>query len=121
MEDPEKSRSLIAHSLTSFTVALPKAQLSAGMSLIIPTLLSRASKEGSAGGVYQETSARLLELAGASQDAFRGVVGVMTDSQKGFMEEVIKSGRTNAGPIRKVESEVDAEPTIALRMNFGGN
>lgn len=121
MEDPEKARSLVAHSLTSFTAALPNAQHGAGMSLIIPMLLSRASNEGSAGGVYQETSARLLELAGADQGAFRGVVAGMTDGQKTFMEEIIKSGRASGGPVKKVNNEEDAEPTIALRMNFGGS
>ncbi len=90
------------------------------MSLVLPTLLSRASGEENPGGVYPETSARLLELAGADQVAFRGVVAGMTEGQKAFMEAVIKAGRVRgAGQQRSADGE-DKEPTIALRMNFGG-
>lgn len=89
------------------------------MSVIVPTLLSRANSEGD--GVYKETSTRLLELAASDQTAFRGVVGGMGDAQKGFMESVIMQGRAGRGG-SKVESGEDEgkEPTIALRMDFGG-
>lgn len=119
-EDPEKARSLISHALTSWVTTLPKAQIGLGMALIVPSLLSRTSKEGGAEDVslYGETSARLLELAAADQGAFRGVVGNMTAEQRAFMEKVIKSGKAT-GPVRKVESEADEAPSIALRMNFG--
>lgn len=90
------------------------------MSMMIPTLLSRANSENSPGGVYPETSARLLELAGADQSAFRAVVSGMNEGQKAFMEAVIRSGRgSGAQKHRSVEDE-GKEPTIALRMNFGG-
>lgn len=74
-----------------------------------------AGEEDDKDEVYRETSARLLELAGFDQEAFRGVVGGMNESQKGFMEGVIRSGR------RVVERrETDGErPTIALKMDFG--
>lgn len=91
------------------------------MSLVVPTLLSRATSEGSGGGsdmlVYRETSARLMELASADQVGFRGVVAGMSEGQRAFMEEVIRSGRV------KVDEEVDRagseKPTIALKMDFG--
>jgi|SRR5580700_7901633 hypothetical protein len=117
-EDPENARGLIAHILTSFVTTLKQPQLSVAMSLIVPTLLSRASIEKSSPAVYQETSARLLELAGADQATFRGIVAVMTEGQKAFMEGVIKSGRESAAE-RKVLGGEGRKPTIALRMDFG--
>jgi hypothetical protein len=92
------------------------------MSLVIPTLLSRADSEQSentAGNVYPETSARLLEIAGVDQAAFRSVVAGMSDGQRSFMEVVIKSGRGTVVERRDDDGE-GKEPTIALRMNFGG-
>jgi len=93
------------------------------MALVIPALLARATSEDEGGGqgsigVYGETSARLLELASANQVAFRGVVGSMSDGQKAFMEEVIRSGR-QSGVARKSDED-EERPTIALKMNFGG-
>lgn len=90
------------------------------MSVLVPTLLERANKEGES--VYKETSARLLELAGVDQVAFRGVVGGMTEDQKVFMERVILAGRpAGQGAGRGVENGTweEKEPTIALRMDFG--
>ena len=88
------------------------------MSVIVPTLLERANKEGE--NLYMETSARLLEFAATDQVVFRAVVGNMTEEQKGFMESVILAGRQarNAGNSEGVNEE-DREPTIALRMDFG--
>lgn len=120
-EDPEKARGLIAHALTTFVTSLKQPQLSAGMSLVLPTLLSRANGEENPSGVYPETSARLLELAGADQAAFRGVVAGMTEGQRAFMEGVIKAGRARGAGQQKNADGEDKEPTIALRMNFGGS
>ena len=99
------------------------------MALVVPTLLSRAATEPAKDDVYRETSARLLELAGTDQTAFRAVVGAMSEAQRAFMEEVIKSGRGMggggaaahgaAGGRRSVD-EGEHAPTIALKMNFGG-
>jgi len=91
------------------------------MAVIVPTLLERANKEGE--GVYDQTGARLLELASSDQVAFRGVVGRMTEEQKGFMESVFLKARqamaTTKGKAENVNGE-GREPTIALRMDFGG-
>lgn len=122
-EDPERARSLISHALTTYMTTLPKAQIGYGMALLIPTLLNRTGSEGGDDNKtsYTETSARLLELAAADQVAFRGVVAGMTPTQKAFMEEVITSGR-GQGPVKKAVSDGDGgEPSIALRMNFGGS
>lgn len=115
-EDPENARTLIAHALTSFVSTFSGKQVGVAMAMIMPTLLSRASSEGKE--VYGETSTRLLELASIDQATFRTVVASMSEAQKAFVEEVIKSGRT-AGPRQDVSDE-DRKPTIALTMNFGG-
>ncbi len=88
------------------------------MSVVVPTLLERANKEGES--VYKETSARLLEFAAMDQGTFRVVVGNMTEEQRGFMESVILAGRQSksGGKVENVNGE-EREPTIALRMDFG--
>ncbi|KAK2605392.1 hypothetical protein N8I77_008231 [Diaporthe amygdali] len=120
-EDPEHARSLVAHTLSQYVGVVSKDHTAIAMSLVLPTLLSRAASEGPEDkNIYRETSARLLELASVEQASFRGIVAGMSDGQKAFMEEVIKSGRTN----ENVEKETDSgsgQPTIALKMNFGGN
>ncbi|PSR94602.1 armadillo-type protein [Coniella lustricola] len=127
-EDPEQARALVAHTLTQYVAIVPKDHQAIAMSLVMPTLLSRAASEGgssTSGGVdaaglkiYRETSARLLELASADQASFRGVVAGMSESQKAFMEEVITRGRESEN-VNK-DADVDNEqPTIALKMNFG--
>jgi hypothetical protein len=105
------------HALTTFVATLPGAQKTAAMSIIVPTLLARADSEGEI--VYKETSARLLDLAGNDQAAFRGVVGGMTEKQKGFMESVIVAGRQSQGVKIQENDGQGQEPTIALRMDFG--
>lgn len=86
------------------------------MSVIVPTLLARANSEGEE--VYRETSARLLDLAGADQVAFRGVVAGMSEAQKGFLEGVIVKGRGAKVEVSDGDGE-EREPSIALRMDFG--
>ncbi|PBP24851.1 HEAT repeat protein [Diplocarpon rosae] len=113
-EDPESARTLIAHALVSYAASQPSPQRNIAMSVILPTLLARANSEGDI--VYKETSARLLDLAGSDQGAFRDVVGGLSGEQRAFMESVIRKGR------QKIEekSEGIGEPSIALRMDFGG-
>ncbi len=109
--------------------------------LVLPALLARAAgelekwqeehlhastAEGDVGAaaeadrntIYKETSGRLLELASADPAAFRSVVGGLNESQRRFMEEVIKAGRQAEAAKPAVGS--DGQPTIALKMNFGG-
>lgn len=102
-----------------FVSSLKGEQKAAGMAAIVPTLLERANKEGE--DSYAETSTRLLELASVDQISFRGVVGGMTEDQKGFMESVITTGRQTARTNgRSNDDDHEREPTIALRMDFGG-
>ncbi|KAK0621164.1 armadillo-type protein [Bombardia bombarda] len=121
-EDPEHARALVTHTLCQYvTLLISKDHATVAMALVVPVLLSRAASEGS--DVYRETSTRLLELASANQTAFRGVVGSMSEGQKAFMEEVIRSGRQQGGAgerVRRDSGDVSAQPSIALKMNFGG-
>ncbi|KAI2636319.1 ARM repeat-containing protein [Hypomontagnella submonticulosa] len=115
-EDPEGARKLVAHSLTQYVATLGSGHAQIAMSIVAPALLSRAISEGAE--VYHETSARLLELASADQAGFRGVVAAMSEGQKAFMEEVIRSGRQTGGPAKG--SNNTGQPSIALKMDFGG-
>jgi HEAT repeat-containing protein 5 len=116
-EDPEKARALIAHTLVQYVGTVDKDRKAVAMALVLPTLLARASAEGEE--VYRETSIRLLELAAVDQGAFRAIVAGMSDSQKAFVEEVIRWGR-QSGTSDKDTSGGSGQPTIALKMNFGG-
>ncbi|KAB5558698.1 armadillo-type protein [Coniochaeta sp. 2T2.1] len=119
-EDPEHARSLVSQTLTFYIATLPKDRVPVGMALVVPALLARAASEEEAAEeeqVEKETSARLLELAGVDQVAFRGVVAGMSEEQKGFMEGVIRAGARRGGG--KTEEE-GGRPAIALRMDFGG-
>lgn len=95
------------------------------MSVVAPALLARATSEGESEGnkgeVYTETSTRLLELASADQQAFRAVVANMNEGQRAFMEEVIRAGRQAAAQGTQGGDKSGGEkPTIALKMDFGG-
>jgi hypothetical protein len=88
------------------------------MSVVIPTLLARTSADGEE--TYTETSTRLLELAAVDQEVFRAVVGGMSANQRTFLEEVIRSGQRAMGNQGKTTSGQAEQPTIALKMSFGG-
>ncbi|KAK2023631.1 ARM repeat-containing protein [Colletotrichum zoysiae] len=116
-EDPENARSMIAHSLSQYVGAVPRDRVPVAMALVLPTLLARASSEGE--DCYRDTSARLLELAAADQNAFRTVVAGLNEGQRAFLEEVIRWGRQQ-GPAEPAAAEASGQPSIALKMNFGG-
>ena len=120
LPDPENVRSLTAHALTSFVTTTSGDASSAAICVVVPMLLTRASAEGKA--VYLETSKRLLELAGGNlTPAFRGVVAKMSTGQRTFMESVIRegggAGRRTGG---RRENVGETEPSIALKLDFGG-
>lgn len=121
-EDPERARTLIAHTLAQYVAVISKDHVAIAMSLVLPALLSRAASEGGAAdtstNIYRETSARLLEMASVEQASFRGVVAGMSEGQKAFMEEVIRSGR-QSDHVEKEASADSGQPSIALKMDFG--
>ncbi|RYC66035.1 hypothetical protein CHU98_g137 [Xylaria longipes] len=116
-EDPEDARKLVAHTLTQYVSVINKDHAQIAMSIVAPTLLSRAASEGPE--VYKETSSRLLELASVDQSAFKGIVGAMSEGQKAFMEEVLRSGRQDNDADR--DNTNAGQPSITLKMNFGAN
>ena len=144
--DPENSRSLVAHALTSFAATLPSTAApaapattgnlddsnstptAAAFSILIPMLLAqaRASAEPqNSQVVFPEIAARLLDLAGADPTVFRNAVASMSPDQKGFMEEVLKAGGAWAQQSKKGDGGMDGagqggEHSIALKLNFGG-
>lgn len=113
-EGLEDSRTTLSSTIVAFISALPTPeQRQVAAKIIIPALLERAQKEPN---TSQETAARLLEIAGQDQEAFRAVVGGLSAEQRGFIEGVLKSGQ---GPARRVEREEDGgQPKIALKMDF---
>lgn len=117
-EDPENARALIIHALTTFVSTVARLQKGAAMAMLVPALLKRANTEGE--GLYRETSARLLELAGYDPVAFKSVIGGMTEGQKAFLESVILAGRQGGNVQALNGDDKGREPTIALRMDFGG-
>jgi hypothetical protein len=111
----EETRSLLASSLVAFVATLQSPeQRQLASKIVIPALLARAATEPK---TTAETAARLLELAGADQPAFRAVVGGLSVEQRGVMETVLKSGGVGK-QTREVGVESE-EPSIALRMDFG--
>ena len=121
LPDPENVRTFIVHALTSFVATTSGQASSAAMCVLVPILLGRAVVEGKE--VYSEIAKRLLELASGHQmPLFRGIVAKMTAGQRGFMETVIREGggtgdRSNS---RRGSDDEREEPTIALKMTFGG-
>lgn len=116
LEGTNESRGILSQTLVDFARGLPEQQKSAALALAVPTLLSRAAKEGEK--THAETAARLIDLAGADQSAFRTIVGRMDTEQRTFMEKIIRQGQ-GPKPISRTNTSEDREPTIALKMNFG--
>ncbi|KAF1364018.1 ARM repeat-containing protein [Lizonia empirigonia] len=114
VEGLEESHSLLAQTLATFVSTLQKPeQRQLAAKIVIPVLLARVRNDAKTG---QETAGRLLEIAQADQEAFRGVVAGLSTEQKDFLQSVLKSGQ---GQKKEVRREEEGEPTIALKMNFG--
>lgn len=116
LEGMDETKPVIAQTLTSYTSKLPAAQKPAAVILLVNTLLKRASKDGPTS--HPGIAARLLELAATENATFRSLVGSMTGDQKQLMEQILKSQAGNRGARQDLSAE--REPTIALKMNFGG-
>ncbi|KID80078.1 Pof6 interactor protein 1 [Metarhizium brunneum] len=117
-EDPERARSLVSHTLCLYVGIIPKGRVPAAMGLVIPALMTRAVGEGE--DMYQETSARLLELVAIDQAGFRATVGAMNSGQRTFLEEVIRSGQQSGSEANASSAGEAGRPSITLKMNFGG-
>ncbi|KAK1055653.1 hypothetical protein LTR74_015489, partial [Friedmanniomyces endolithicus] len=116
LEGLEEGRTLTAQTLTTFASRVPTAQRPAAVALFTNALLERASKGGS--GTYQETGARMLDLAAADNTSFRVIVSGISGERKALLERILKA---RAGVQRgRGDMDSEREPTIALKMNFGG-
>ena len=115
--DPENVRSLISHTLIAYVSSVESSNVSAALAIITPALLHNASTHGK--DLYPETAARLLSLAGVDQGAFRGIVLKMNAEQRSFMEEIIREGGGGRNNSSRGGGERE-EPTIALKLTFGG-
>lgn len=132
-EDPETVKTSLMQSLISSVPNLTGSSArSAAMSILVPCLLVRATHavpNGSKEDLAKESSARLLELAGADGAAFRGVVGSLDGEQREKLETLLRSAgigrqqgvkthrRTETGTSLPDEEE-ESKPAIALRMDF---
>jgi len=116
IEGLEESRTIIARAFVEFglSFAATPAKTSIAFALVVPALLTRASKEGKE--TYKETATRLLELATGVPDAFRMVVANLQPDEKSLLEEVLREGGVGK---REGAKSTAAEPTIALKMDFG--
>ncbi|KAK4914852.1 hypothetical protein LTR49_016964 [Elasticomyces elasticus] len=116
LEGLQEGRILTAQTLAAYASRVSISQRPAAIALFMITLLEWASKTGVA--VFPETGARLLDLAAADNATFRAVVSTMDGERKALLERIVKA---RAGVQRaKSDMDGDREPTIALKMNFGG-
>lgn len=123
--DPENARTIVAQALTAFAAlyAEDEKRAAAAMGTVLPVLLYRAKMGGK--DAYPEVATRILELAkGALLPVFRGLAAGMETDMRAFMEQVIREGggggRGPGSGDGDLEAEGSGEPSIALKLNFGG-
>jgi hypothetical protein len=117
-EDPERARSLVAHTLCLHVGTIPADRIPAAMGIVIPALMTQAAGEGEE--LYRETSTRLLALAAINQAGFRATVGALNSGQRAFLEEVIRSGQQSGSEADAASAGEPGQPSITLKLNFGG-
>ena len=124
--DPEGVRPILTQALTSFATSNSGYMDSsdtqaAAYVLILPAILQRAVEEGAKS--YTEIASRILDLAGANQALFRGVVQNLATEQRTLMEKIIREGGISAGKDggkgKTPNREESGEPSIALKFSFG--
>lgn len=116
VEDPEHVRVVISHTLASTVKAMPPGSRPVLCAMIVPALLQRASIEGPE--IHEEIALRLLQVAGASQTAFRSLAGQMGGEQRELLETILRSQRGQSRGDQIDSDDVDTKPSIALRMDF---
>jgi HEAT repeat-containing protein 5 len=117
LEGVIESRALMAQTLTMYAAKVPRERQAGMVAMLMNVFLERAELEGEK--THQETAARLLELAAVDHGCFRAVVTAMDPEKKGLLEKILKA-RQGAQQGRNSEAEGEREPTIALKMDFGG-
>ena len=118
LEGLDESRSVTAQTLTMYAGKLPSSskQQGAAVALFMAVLLQRARAEG--GKTHPDTAARLLDLAAVDNVSFRAVVTRMEREEKQFLERILKSRAVGSQKGQDLDDQ--REPTIALKMSFGG-
>jgi HEAT repeat-containing protein 5 len=116
IEDPEGAKVVMTHTIALTIKTVPPESRPALCAMIVPVLLKRAALEGPK--VHKETATRLLEVAGADQAAFRGLVSQMHGEQREFLEIILKSEHGQGRQENVDSDEGDVKPSIALRMDF---
>ena len=123
--DPDGAKPVVLNALLAFLNTLPPAteRRTSLLCIMLPVVLQRASSLGK--DAYKDLAARLLAIAGADQAGFRSVVGALRAEQRSLMEEVIKEGGGlgaggRDGRPRGASEVARGEPSIALKMDFGG-
>ncbi|KAH8431341.1 AP-1 complex accessory protein LAA1 [Aspergillus melleus] len=117
--DPENSRAVIARTLVSYVGTA--TDVPTALSLMMSTLLARATREGHP--IYKESAALLLDLAKTNQAVFRALVATMQPEQKSLLEDILRSAEADAGATKSAKDGAQAGgqqamPSIALRMDF---
>ena len=120
-EDPENVRSIIVQALVSSVVTLRQDRRQSAIAILVPMLLRRAGQKvpnGSQESLSKESASRLLELAAASQQAFRATVGLLDDGSRGELETLLRTAGVGRRQETDEEDMIDSRPTIELRMDF---
>ncbi|KAL8847335.1 MAG: hypothetical protein Q9221_007618 [Calogaya cf. arnoldii] len=128
--DTENAKAMIAQALMAFVAlyANDESRAAAAMAVVLPALLCRAKIFGEAASNDTATR-RITELArGPLLPVFRGLVSSMDPDMRSFMEQVLREGGGGGGGgggrngrgDAETGVEEGAEPTIALKFNFGG-
>ena len=121
--DSENAKTTIAQALTAFVAlhATDEPKAAAAMAIVLPALLYRARVDGGAATRFITELAREPLLP-----VFRGLVAGMDAEMRLFMERLIREGGVSGGGGgdgrggRGNGAEEGAEPTIALKFDFGG-
>ena len=116
LEGIEDSKSVVGKTLTRWACQAESSQRLAAISVLSQVFLARAIQIGPKS--YPAMAARLLEMAGADGTVFRAIISGLQGEKKIKMEQILKSGAGIKSDGR--DAEGDGEPTIALKMDFGG-
>ncbi|KAJ6264712.1 hypothetical protein Dda_0862 [Drechslerella dactyloides] len=123
VKEVEGSKGAIVQVVIGFTKGLDNTQKQILLPLLIQTLLRRLAlginkgNQETAAALQHETAASLMGLILMDQPLFKDVLQRLNQDQKQLLEETLRAGATaqNSG---RGNSEANAAPTIALKMNF---
>ena len=117
-QDPEGARSIILQALIARVNNAQDVAAPAALSLVLPLILHQSTLREDE--ELSELSRQLLSLASHNPLAFRAVVAKMGQEQKSRMEHIIKAGGGVGRDDSARELANREEPSIALKLNFGG-